>query len=416
AILLVLLVAVLLRLGNISGSGHTLTSDELDYLQLAEQLRNGQTYATQDGPTAYRPPAYPFFVAGLLTLVSSLTFIFVIQILLELLVCILLYKIGTSIAGSSVGFTAMGVWALFPSSVIMPGLLMSETLFTAVLTGMMTMHISERRRPLLLGALLGISILLKPQMMLIGGVYGVRIVMQHRWKDAVMIAGMAGVLITPWIVRNAAMMDAAVLTTNGGINFWIGNNPEANGGYHVPSSPLLDSGATEKEVNNEGYRQGLSFILNEPAASVVLAGKKLAYLWSSQMYLLLTADDGINMERPYREQLREIPFRSALSVDIPYLLLVLFGLAGLFLLPEGKPVFTSAVIGLTVLWCIVHVLYFGAARFVYPILPMLAVTAAIGVQERHRIITLPMRSRLILSIIATLFLLLFVLQYVLIYR
>ncbi|MBP9211926.1 MAG: hypothetical protein KBF97_03945, partial [Bacteroidetes bacterium] len=86
AILLVLLVAVMLRLGNISGSGHTLTSDELDYLQLAEQLRNGQTYATQDGPTAYRPPAYPFFVAGLLTLVSSLTFVFVIQILLELLI------------------------------------------------------------------------------------------------------------------------------------------------------------------------------------------------------------------------------------------------------------------------------------------------------------------------------------------
>lgn len=406
----------MLRMGTLTGSTHTLSSDELDYLQLAEQLRNSHSYADGEGPTAYRPPAYPFFVAGLLSLVPSLTFVFVIQLLLELLTCLMLYRIGTSVAGRSIGFTAMGVWALLPSSVIMPGLLMSETLFTAVLTGMLMLAAAHHRRPLLMGVLFGVSILLKPQMLLIGGVYVVWMGMQKQWKESVMIAGMAVVLITPWIVRNAVVIDAAVLTTNGGINFWIGNNPEANGSYRVPSVPLLDSGATEKALNDEGYRQGLTFILENPAASVVLAGKKLAHLWSSQMYLLLTAQDGIDMTRPYGEQLREIPLRSALSVDVPYLMLVLFGLAGFFLMPTGRTEFVTAAAGLLALWCIIHMMYFGSARFVYPILPMLAVTAVVAVQERSRFPSLPLRIRIIILSAAALFLLLFLTQYVLIYR
>ncbi|NUN68315.1 MAG: glycosyltransferase family 39 protein [Bacteroidetes bacterium] len=414
-ILLILLVSAALRIGSITGSGHTLTSDELDYLQLAEQLRNGGSYATPAGPTAYRPPAYPFLIAGLLSIISSLPFVFSVQILLELLTCYGLYRIGSVIGGAGTGITAMGVWALLPSSVIMPGLLMSETFFTAVMTAMVLQSVTGERRPVLTGVLLGISILLKPQMLLLGGMYAVWLAHTGAWKKSLMIAGTAAILIAPWIIRNAAVMDAAVLTTNGGVNFWIGNNPEANGSYRIPSAPLLEAGATEQALNNEGYRRGLSFLMDDPAAGVLLAGKKLAHLWSSQMYLLLAADDGIGMQRPYRDQLREVPMRSALSVDIPFVLLVVFGLAGLFLLPEGNGGARTIAVGILLLWCAVHMLYFGSARFAYPVLPLLAVTAAAGVRERHRIGTLPLHHRLLLAALAGGFLLLTLFQYVLIY-
>lgn len=43
--------------------------------------------------------------------------------------------------------------------------------------------------------------------------------------------------ITPWMIRNYVVFGKPQLTTNGGINFWIGNNDQANGSYKFTHEP-----------------------------------------------------------------------------------------------------------------------------------------------------------------------------------
>ncbi|MBW2968374.1 hypothetical protein KY362_07885, partial [Candidatus Woesearchaeota archaeon] len=63
---IVITIALLLRLLTILiSNNNALIYDEVEYYQIATNLAQGQGYSTAEGPTAFRPPAYPVFLAAI---------------------------------------------------------------------------------------------------------------------------------------------------------------------------------------------------------------------------------------------------------------------------------------------------------------------------------------------------------------
>jgi len=96
----------------------------------------------------------------------------------------------------------------------------------------------------------------------------------------------AAAVISPWTIRNYVVQHAFVpISTNGGINFWIGDNPSAAGEYVWPpgaAPDLLQASANLSEPQRDAffYQQGLTFVREQPAQAMRLLGLKLLYfLW-----------------------------------------------------------------------------------------------------------------------------------------
>jgi tetratricopeptide (TPR) repeat protein len=112
-------------------------------------------------------------------------------------------------------------------------------------------------------------------------------------------------------VHNAARgAEFTVVSSSGGINFFIGNNPQATGRFHLPRGIQLegvshwafqyntraiaerDEGRALKpsEVSSYWYRRGLNFWEEQPVAALRLVGKKL---------LLALNSDEMPVHHPY---------------------------------------------------------------------------------------------------------------------
>jgi hypothetical protein len=81
-----------------------------------------------------------------------------------------------------------------------------------------------------------------------------------------------------------------LVSTNGGFNFWVGNNPSATGAaYDARGEPVWtripESLKQELEAQSEVqqdqflYREGLRFIHDEPGRFLALTARRLLYFW-----------------------------------------------------------------------------------------------------------------------------------------
>ncbi len=369
--------AVVLRILFIFYQGIHLTSDELDYYNLAMNIVHGNGFSVENGlPTAYRPPAYPYFLSVLFTLHNSVYFIEIMQAVIESISGLLLFIIGKKIFSERAGLTAMIVWSLFPSSIIMPSQLLSETLYVFLLLIFVVSTIHDKSNKIFpavgIGIISGALILLKPQTILVLIILALYAIMKRkdysRIKTGMFVTLGILLIIAPWIIRNKIIFDEYLITTNGGINFWIGNNSEANGSYKIPSIDPLSSIDNEAKRNSEGYRLGVNFIHRHFVKWVELGFLKTAYLFSSQNYLSFLISNDSLPSLSYKENLRMMPWQHAIGLNIPYLIIITIGTMGFIItLKHYASVFPFHM--LLAAWIAIHVLYFGSARFNYPMLP-----------------------------------------------
>lgn len=382
---------------------HALRSDELEYVTLAKNLVQEQSYTFNGAPTAYRPPGYPFFLALHLSVLNSTTIIFITQSLLEAVNCLLIFYIGASLGDRRIGTLAAILWALLPASIITPNLLLSETLFTTLLLGFVILLLQKPLKPILLGLSIGTAALIKPQMLLVAAVFGIWAWKEVRWKSINIAAGVCILLISPWVIRNMTIFEEPILTTNGGVNFWIGNNPEANGSYKYPVNNPLDSISNEIRKNETGYRLGMEFIMNHPIQSAIGMIKKWAFQWSSHNYLLLLMDEDTGADKTYIERLRAVPITAMLLVNVPFAGITALGILGFFSFRSTQQHFRTVFLLLLISWTSIHIIYFGAARFNYPLLPIFTVTASLFLVQRNEFPSGGLRSMVAAGILIAIF-------------
>jgi hypothetical protein len=68
-------------------------------------------------------------------------------------------------------------------------------------------------------------------------------------RQTALIILIACVVLAPNIIRNYAVFERFVpISTNGGINFLIGNNPQSTGKYYVPEEIHLEGNEAEQSI------------------------------------------------------------------------------------------------------------------------------------------------------------------------
>ena len=108
------------------------TDYEVRYKHLAENIINGEKYGI--GADMVYPPLYPLFIAlNMVMFDSHLLSIKVVQIIFDLVICILIYLIGKGLWDRRVGLIAMSLWGVYPIAMWQTCLVATETLFTLLI-------------------------------------------------------------------------------------------------------------------------------------------------------------------------------------------------------------------------------------------------------------------------------------------
>jgi 4-amino-4-deoxy-L-arabinose transferase-like glycosyltransferase len=203
-----------------------LAADPADYDRHARSIAGGLDYpesivAPAGGPTAIRPPGFPLLLAAVYRLSGdSVVAGRVLQALLGAIVVVLIALIGRRLFGEAVGLVAGVLAAVLPPLVVGGMTLLSEPLFVAFELGAVLAALRWRGDPrlrwvVLAGALVGAAMLTRSTgvLLLLPLAVAVRGGPWRRpasYRLPALLVGCALLVVVPWTVRNAVVMDAFV--------------------------------------------------------------------------------------------------------------------------------------------------------------------------------------------------------------
>jgi len=371
--LLIFVLALGIRLVWIALNSHEMISDELDYHRLAVSLVEDGAYAIGGMPTAYRPPGYPL----ILWLVYSIAgvdanAVLILQAVLDALLAVLLFR--TLLARDTLAARIAGyTWAMFPTAILFSGLLLTETLFTGIVFGALLLVATREDAPSVAasGLLLGLGCLIKPWLVVFVGLLGIYAVLQWGSRRQLLIAVVvAGLCTIPWMMRNSSALGVFTLSTNAGMNLYVGNNPDATGGYsgRFPEQ-IVSAIGNERRLDSLSRSLALDDIAGHPGRFVVNAVKKAARLFGSEGELLVYSFSSDDHGTRYSTQYRDLPLAVTILANLPSLLLLVLGTAGL-VTAEKTPERPYALL-LAVALLLTTIVFFGSSRFRFPMTPYL---------------------------------------------
>ncbi len=392
-LLCLLLLALGLRLGwGLSRPSDTASIEQLpdqrEYLELSNHLRQGHGLHFFDprfkaDVSAYRTPGYPLFLTAC---GSSPCAARMAQALIDTSTVLAVYlssrrwfAIGQSL------FAAM-LAALNPFLIYFSGLILSETLFTAMLTwGMLLLAGSGNQadnrglkpHPVLGGLLLALAILVRPSGIGLPVLLGVTAAVLNRdgrkayWRGwclrpAALMLSLTFLALAPWAYRNNTVLDRWIwTTTNGGMTAYDGFNDQATGASDQRAIAHLPGVAEASELERDQFftSQASRWIKAHPGRSIELAVAKILRTWSP---VPLSAEYG---KRLYRW----VGGLYAVPMDLLVILGLCTGNAN-GLSRNAKVYLLIPAIYITA----IHAMSVGSLRYRLPAEPAMAVIAAAG--------------------------------------
>jgi len=286
--------------------------DQYNYDRLAFSLVNSNSFFPGK---IYSLPGYPtllfviYLIAG-----RSLDLIWFLQAGMGAISCGLTYLISRKIVGERAGLFAAFILVLYGPAIFSESILIptSAALLVSLLTLTWWIYLPGAKyfaSWLIGGVLLGLSGIFSAANLL----FSLLLVciwipwMNHkfpllRWKIMGLAAGIL-VVVLPFTLRNSCLSRSPIaLTAHSGINFFIGNNPEARGGFLTPnfltpsatgiirdshraaelrSGQVLDPG----EASRFWWKEGRRFIFASPGRTLKLWLNKLRLIISPREYL-----------------------------------------------------------------------------------------------------------------------------------
>jgi 4-amino-4-deoxy-L-arabinose transferase-like glycosyltransferase len=283
---------------------------------------------------------------------------------------------------------------VWPGQIYFTSLTLSEPLFTflftlAVLLMLAVPRASAWRGGLLVafGVVTGLAVLTRGQALLLlplalsaWGMAG------FRWRPAIAWAMLASIIVVimlaPWTARNQRELGSpVVLATNFGPNLWIGNHDGATGRMAIAereppqaSRAGLTQGEYEVKTGNLALRKGLRYMLTHPAQEAELAVTKVRAMYESDATAIdwnSAYQKDFYASQPVEEGLRGI----ANGFWFGALILAAAGIIATRARLNGP---LGVLPLLVLLWTATHLLFFGDARFHYPIIFAIALLGARG--------------------------------------
>ena len=395
-VLSIFILAFGLRLIWILSTPDVLVSDSGWYCNAAHLLASEGRYADEDDQnkaTAYLPIGYPLFLSMIFRLTGQSHFMGKFgQVILSLLLAYLGYRMSLKLGTRKSANLVLILTAFFPSQIFFTRLFLSEILFTFffMLFLYLLLLLDEVKKKFILlliaGILLGMATLTRTLTLLfplVVLIYFIRLKQSSTkaiGRVVLIIIGML-LLLSPWMIRNKKIMSYGVISTNGGIDLWVGNNPFANGSFNWPSVTPFDTSSDEKSADKLGFKLGIEYIKDDPFRFILRGIKKEIFLFAGDLYPLywdLIRTAGSRELSPY--------LALALISQIYYSLIFLLFLLGIFIYLFKKPAFDlrwSLLFYTLVYWCGVHFIFFGEDRFHFPIIPIIVMFAAVFAKHLH---------------------------------
>lgn len=388
--------------------GKPLMKDEQEYLLLATRTAIGEGFnyppSPETGPAPRRferPPAFAFFLSGILTLTRDPLLsgpaagrdeglpanssevpasIKIAQSLVGALGILLIASLARRAAGDRAAVAAAAIAAVYPPLAWVSGYVLSEPLYSAL--ALATAWLLQKaaddtgRRQLMkglaAGILAGVALLTKEAMLFLLPLAALWLLYTRKVSLAIVAAlGVASVTL-PWIARNYAVHGKFVLTAaHGGVTLWTGNNPLAQGEGDLAANPEMGRarvaledrypGFTNQQLDEIYYREVFEFVRDHPVRWVGLELKKLFYTFV-----------------PIGPSYRLHSARYYIASVVSYGLLLPFAIAGLWTLAKrGDASRLWALWLLALSTVIVCLVFFPQERFRIPVLdPTLIVAAA----------------------------------------
>lgn len=256
-------------------------SDSLAYDTFARNIALHGVYGWDpNSPTAYWPPGTS---AAYATLYALFGITYWPLVMLHVVASLISVALSMALAGRWLGSqAALGTGALlavWPWHIQFTTILASEQLFTAMLlAGIASWEFFRDRlwlRILLAGLLIAAACYVRPTALLIPVVLLGLDIVHPRTEAKALIRSTIGVLgvlvviaalIAPWTARNTSLFGQVVLiSTNGGANLWMGNNPKSDGTYMPP--PHFE-GLSQAQINDRLKDEALAYIHAEPITFV----------------------------------------------------------------------------------------------------------------------------------------------------
>jgi len=215
------------------------------------------------------------------------------------------------------------------------------------------------------------------------------ILKDKRLKPALIHIIIVGIIcelvLLPWQIRNYREFGGfTIATTNGGIHFWMGNNPRASGGF-IPGDFYISKGnesimrnMTEIEKDRYAYKQGLSYLLAHPLKTITLWPKKLLYLFSKESRSVTWP-----FEATYRQVNPTILMSMVIITEMFFAALGLsFLIALLFLIRNERISPRVWLLCGTILYFMgIYMLYIAEGRYHLPLIPIFAIIGMVSGAE-----------------------------------
>lgn len=393
--------ALVLRLTHLAVSRGTALDDREFILDSDYYLRCAQTIASgnlTDPESAYGSPLYPFYLALSYVLSGGAVLARMVQIAFDAVTAGLVYRLTVVLSGSRrAGLVAGGAYAAYGLAIFYATLYLDVALVTGLSVLLILTLITAQDRPaktalwVAAGLLVGLILALKTNLLIFLPVWLI-VTLRRRDPDrpvilrGVIIAAVAAVLtLTPFALRNLKMEGRlSPFPTHGGLNFYIGNNPDATGRYTrlagISDEPIrqirdsvqqaeqaLGRKLSSKEASAYWMKLSADWIRTQPGAYVSLLIRKAGLLLDRQ-----ELPSNTNYEFCRR-------FSAVLSAPlVGYGMVAPLAFVGLYLLWIRRDRRSRTLVLYALCYAASVMLLFVSDRYRFPIVPFLAVGVGWG--------------------------------------
>ena len=369
--------------------------DATSYHEWASEIAAGDIIGQE---TFYQAPLYPYFLGTIYTFFGdSVTTVRVIQSLIGSVSCVFMLLTVWRLMGPRAGIAAGVVLACYAPAIFFDGIVQKSVLDLAFLSASFWFlsrwcENQSLKLACVIGAVTGCLLLTRENALLLVPVFLAWVWVKSaelKWKSvALVVVGIAFVLL-PVAVRNKVVGGEFHLTTSQfGPNFYIGNNPDADGIYRplrarrahpkFERQDAFDIAAeglgkqpTAGEVSSYFVRQSLDFITSQPASWLKLMARKFALTWNSV--------ELVDTEDQYTFADWSLPLRVTGYVG-HFGVLVVMAAAGICVTWQDRRELWFLHVSAAVYFGSV-LLFYLMARYRFPLVPMLIPFAAAAITK-----------------------------------
>ncbi|MGC8977387.1 MAG: glycosyltransferase family 39 protein [Candidatus Ratteibacteria bacterium] len=232
--------------------------DQKTFILWAEEILKHPFFV--DGKVFYMAPFYPYFLALIYLLTGGNLFgIYLIQILLDVFLCYLIYLLGKLLINENVGILACFFCAFYKTLVVYSVSILSDNTITFLyITFITSLYVSLKKNNfnwwILTGILLGFSALAKPTIGIFLPFLLIGLILYPKenliplkigpFKQKVflffILIAISSFVILPITIRNWYVGKVFVpICSNGPVNWRIGNSSDSIGLFYYPKGYLL---------------------------------------------------------------------------------------------------------------------------------------------------------------------------------